>query len=123
VAPAEGEATTPPMTLPPRLRVHLVPAARERADDPLAFHESAVNPDGSFALNNVAPGRYLIITRTTAASPDASEFNPHRPAAWDADARAALRREAEASGAAVELTTCQRVTDYTLRFPQRTSRQ
>jgi hypothetical protein len=95
----------------PRLRVHLVPAERERAEDALRYHESATAPDGSFAFTNVAPGRYLLLTRPE----DEAATYTRAPAAWDADSRRELRRAAEAANLAVELKTCQRVADYALR--------
>lgn len=110
--------TTP---LPPRVRVHLVPAAAERADDPLYFYEAAVAADGSFALTNVAPGRYLLLARTS-PQPE-GDFGQPRPAAWDAPERAALRRAAEAADVSAELDACQRATNYTLPFPARNTKQ
>lgn len=97
-----------------RTRVHLVPAERERADDLLRYHESATDADGSFRFINVAPGRYLILTRADADTATLSRT----PAAWDADSRRTLRREAEAANVPVELQTCQRITDFALRLPQ-----
>lgn len=110
---AAREGAPPP---PPRLRVHLVPAARERADDPFFFYEAGVSPEGTFALTNVAPGRYQLLARPSPQTDP--EDAPPRPAAWDAQQRAALRRAAETQGSAVELTTCQRINEQTLRFSQ-----
>ncbi|HEX8285445.1 MAG TPA: carboxypeptidase regulatory-like domain-containing protein [Pyrinomonadaceae bacterium] len=110
VAPAEAAA---PQT-PPPTRVHLVPQERERAEDVLRYYEAAVAPDGAFSFKNLAPGRYLLLARAEADAPDA----PHRPAAFDADTRARLRREAEAANVTVELQPCQRTSDYALKFPQ-----
>ncbi|MFN2413745.1 MAG: carboxypeptidase regulatory-like domain-containing protein [Pyrinomonadaceae bacterium] len=110
VATAEGAS---PQT-PPPTRVHLVPQERERAEDALRYYEAAVSADGAFSLKNLAPGRYLLLARAEAEAPDA----PPRPAAWDADTRARLRREAEAANVTVELQPCQRATDYALKFPQ-----
>jgi hypothetical protein len=107
-----AEGATPQTPAP--TRVYLVPQERERADDPLRFYEAAAAPDGAFSFRNLAPGRYLLLARAEADAPDA----PRRPAAWDADARTRLRREAEAAAAAVELQPCQRTPDFTLRFPQ-----
>ena len=110
LATTEGAAPQGPAPT----RVHLVPQERERADDPLRFHEAAPAPDGTFSFKNLAPGRYRVLARAAADAFDAAP----RPAAWDADARAALRREAEAAGHAVELQPCQRTTNYVLRPPQ-----
>ncbi|HEY0171807.1 MAG TPA: carboxypeptidase regulatory-like domain-containing protein [Pyrinomonadaceae bacterium] len=110
VATAEGAS---PQT-PPPTRVHLVPQERERAEETLRYYEASVSPDGAFSFKNLAPGRYLLLARAEAESPEA----PRRRAAFDADTRARLRREAEAANVTVELQPCQRTSDYALRFPQ-----
>jgi carboxypeptidase family protein len=100
--------------LPERLRVHLIPAAKELADDTLRFAEAAVQSDGTFMLNNLAPGRYWLLT--SQASPgEASERSP-RPIAWKTSSRASLRRDAETANLSIELKPCQRITDYKLRY-------
>lgn len=110
VSMAEGAS---PQT-PPPTRVHLVPQERERAEETLRYYEATLAPDGAFSFRNLAPGRYLLLARAEAEAPDA----PHRPAAFDADTRARLRREAEAAGVTIELQPCQRTSDYALKFPQ-----
>jgi protocatechuate 3,4-dioxygenase beta subunit len=109
VIAAEGSALPPPASL----RVYLVPAERERADDTLRFYETAPAPDGSFSFKNLAPGRYFAIARPVA---DPTEASP-RPEFWDADPRARLRRDAESANVTVELQPCQRATDFALKFP------
>lgn len=106
-ARVEGE------TLPENLRVHLVPAERERADDLLRYAEATVQTDGTFAFTNLAPGRYLLTTR---AAPE-GEPRPASPTplAWNTETRAALRREAEAANVSTELHACQRVADFVLK--------
>lgn len=100
--------------LPSRLRVHLAPV--ERVDDPLRFYETSAQSDHSFALINIAPGRYLIYVRLLR---DDETGDAIRPAAWDVATRAALRREAESAGVIIDLQPCQRVSDYALRYPTR----
>ena len=95
-----------------QLRVYIVPAEREHADDALRFYETTPTADGSFSLKNLAPGRYLVLARTTEDANDA----PPRPASWDADSRARLRRDAEAANISIELQPCQRTTDFNVRF-------
>ena len=110
VAPTEG---APPQT-PAPTRVYLVPQERERAEDPLRYYEATVSTsDNAFVFRNVAPGRYLVLARAVAEAGDATP----RPAAWDAEGRAGLRREAEAAKTPVELLPCQRTADFVLRFP------
>ena len=101
--------------LPDALRVHLGPAERDRAEDVLRYHETRTRPDGAFSFRNLAPGRYLLVARRISEG-EARAAEPPRPAAWDAAARAELRREAEAAKITVELQPCQRAEDFSLRF-------
>lgn len=105
-------ATPEGTTLPAGLRVHLVPADREQANDVLRYSETAVAGDGGFAFSNIAPGRYFILTRV-AESNETQDASP-RPAAWDPTVRAKLRLEAEARKEVVELKPCQRLKEYAL---------
>jgi hypothetical protein len=93
-------------------RVHLVPVAREQANNVLRYSETIVKSDGTFALANIAPGRYFILARVEPPTePDAKS----RPVAWDAAARAKLRVAAEKTNTIVELKSCERAIDYTLK--------
>jgi protocatechuate 3,4-dioxygenase beta subunit len=98
--------------LPSGLRVHLVPAEPQHANDVMRFAEAEVKSDGTFALTNIAPGRYRIVT-VPVKDPRSVR------AAWDADERASLLRRAEESGGApvVELKPCQQLSDYVIRYP------
>ncbi len=105
VALAEGEA------LPEKLFVYLVPAEKESTDEVLRFYGAAVNPDGKVTVNNLAPGRYLLLARTALDGgltklrvPDATET------------RAKLRLEAEELKTEIELKPCQNVIDYRLKL-------
>jgi hypothetical protein len=80
----------------------------------LHYYEAPVSADGTFAFKNLAPGRYLALARPFVV--EAGESAP-RPAAFDADRRALLRREAESASTTVELQPCQRTNDFVLRFP------
>ena len=100
-------------TLPDNLRVYLVPAERERAEDVLRYSETNAQPDGTFAFKNLAPGNYLLLAR---AAPDTDARQPRLPLALDANTRAALRRDAEAAKSSIELQPCQRTADFILRF-------
>ena len=102
-------------SLPEALRVHLVPAERERAEDVPHYHETRTRPDGTFSFRNLAPGRYLLVARPVPEG-ELRQAEPPRPAAWAAAARAELRREAEAAKNAVELLPCQRGEDFARRF-------
>lgn len=109
-----GRVTATPegAALPTDLRVHLVPADREQANDVLRYSETTIMSDGSFAFSNIAPGRYLIISRVepAAETPDTSP----RSAAWDPATRAKLRQDAEAAKVVVDLKPCERLKDYAL---------
>jgi hypothetical protein len=111
VVVAEGSAPLPFS----RMRVHLLPAERESADDPLRYFEATPDGSGAFTFKSLPPGRYMLVARP---APDPTPDAPARPAHWDADSRARLRREAEAANATVELQPCQRTTDFTLRLPK-----
>lgn len=95
----------------PPLRVYLVPAEPEQADNLLRYAENAVAQDGTFAFGNLSPGRYWLLARPAPDTADA----PTRPLADDAEARARLRREAEAANVPLALAPCQRLSDFVLR--------
>jgi protocatechuate 3,4-dioxygenase beta subunit len=112
---AETPAGGPPAPVPfSQLRVHLVPQERERAEDTLHYYETSVAADGTFSFKNLAPGRYLVLARPFLL--EAGE-SAQRPAALDASTRTQLRREAESAHVIVELQSCQRTSDFVLRFP------
>jgi hypothetical protein len=100
--------------LPARLKVHIVPAEREQADNPLRFKETTVRPDGSFSLSNIAPGKYLLLARPAPAENDLTASA--RPAAWDAEQRKSLGQEATAAGVSLDLQPCQRAAGFSLKY-------
>jgi hypothetical protein len=110
----DARQTSPATRLPP-LRVHLIPAEREPADNALRYAESSVAADGTFGFANLAPGRYWVLARPDPAA-DSPENSP-RPLAWDVDTRARLRREAETANAPVVLAPCRRILDFVLANP------
>lgn len=91
------------------VRLHLVPAERESADEVLRYAEAPVAADGSFSLKNLSPGLYRVVVRPSPGGADSSFV---RPAAWDAAGRESLQREAEAADALLRLRPCQQMTDY-----------
>jgi hypothetical protein len=105
---AEGGA------LPARLRIFLVPAEAEKADDVLRYFETDMQKDSTFSLSHIPPGRYFILTRVVNEE-SASEEMP-RPVAWDTELRQLLHTEAEAKNLLLDLQPCQRLNDYQLRF-------
>lgn len=98
--------------LPARLYVYLLPAEREKIDDVLRFFAAPVLSDGKIMMNNLAPGRYLIVAQPAtdmASSPLSKLRLPD-----ETETRAKLRREAEALKTEIEFKPCQNVTDYQL---------
>ena len=105
---SEGE------TLREKLYVYLIPAERETADDPLRFYGAAMTAEGKVALDNLAPGRYLVLAQEAiddSASPLTKLRSPDEKAY-----RMKIRREAETLKAEIELKPCQRVRDLKVRL-------
>lgn len=98
--------------LPTRLFASLVPAELENAEDVLRFFALMVSPDGSFAFNNLPPGRYWAIAQPAPESEPDLQSKLRLPD--QAEARAKLRQEAEAAKNSVELKPCQNVANYSL---------
>ena len=109
-----GRVTVTPeeTAFPADLRVHLVPADREQANNVLRYSETMIMSDGSFAFSNIAPGRYFIVSRVEPGA-EIPGRSP-RSSAWDPTARAKLRQEAEAAKVVIDLKPCQRLRDYAL---------
>jgi hypothetical protein len=102
----------PAAKAPARWRVHLLPAELPAKDDLLRFAEVVTDGTGSFKVEHLAPGKYLLVARDLPA--DEAPEGPSRPLAWDATERAKLRREAETVNVVVELAACQRKADVVL---------
>ena len=104
---AEGQS------LPPNLRVYLVPAEKEGVADVLRFFETRADTDGSFALGNIAPGHYWMVGRAA----DESEPATVRPIRLDSGLRSQVVKEAEKTRNEIQLQPCQRIVDYEIRYP------
>jgi hypothetical protein len=111
-ASIRGRLTTSEGTeLQAGLGVFLVPAEREKALDVLRYFVTPVAADGTFAFNNLPPGRYFTLQQTidpettTPAKLRLPEF---------ADARTKLRRTAETKKTENQLKPCQNLTEYQL---------
>jgi hypothetical protein len=101
-------------SLASRLRVHLAPADAALANEILRYAEVLTRNDGSFAFNNLAPGKYWLLARPV---PDDEPVDrPPRPLSWDSAERARLRMEAEKKKIEVELKPCQRLNDFSFKF-------
>lgn len=87
-------------------QIHLIPAEKENADDVLRYAQTNITGEGAFQFKHIAPGRYFVLAKPT--NDDSAKL------AWDAARRAALRKEAEATGNIVELAACQRIDGFKL---------
>lgn len=103
---AEGEKQ------PPKLFAYLVPAEKERSEEILRFFVSQVAADGTFALNNLPPGRYWALSRPAAENESNILSKLRLPD--EGVVRAKLRGEAQAVKVEIELKPCQNITDYQL---------
>lgn len=97
-------------SFPPKTQVHLVPAEKENADDVLRYFAAPVQPDGTFALNNLPPGRYWVIAKTTPS-------NEALSGAKATDTLAQLKRDAEAGKNSIEFKPCQNIVGFSLPLP------
>ena len=95
--------------VPAGLRVYLVPAERENAENVLRFFEATGEADAGFVIDNIAPGRYWIIAR--ASEGDAAKVKPVRQ---DAVLRGGLVREAQILKKEISFKPCERSIDYEL---------
>lgn len=99
-------------TLPSGAAVYLFPAERDKVDDVLRYFVASVAADGTFALNNLPPGRYWSLFQTTPPADIATMNKLRLPES--AEARTKLRRTAEAQKSDIELKPCQTLNDYEL---------
>lgn len=106
--PAENE------TLPTKMFFDLVPAEKESAEDVLRFFRTPVAADGTFAFNNLPPGRYWALSKIAVESDPQSDAKLRLPE--EADTRAKLRQAAEVAKNVIEFKPCQNVTGYQLLF-------
>ena len=97
----------------PGMVLYLVPAEQDKATDVLRFFITNIEADGTFALNNLPPGRYWLLTQTSADAQTATILKLRQPEA--APARTKLRKTAETQKTELELKPCQNLTDYQLK--------
>jgi protocatechuate 3,4-dioxygenase beta subunit len=108
VLAGEGES------LPAKLWVYLVPAERERAEEPWRFYGSRASTEGKLTFGHIAPGRYLVAMRAETEEGEAPFMKLRSP--HETEARARVRREAEAAKNELEFKPCQSVKDFKLPF-------
>jgi len=97
--------------IPSGFGVYLLPAEREKTADVLRYFMTTVQADGTFAVNNLPPGRYLALAQPLETQTDtlAKLRLPE-----SAETRTKLRRAAESQKTNLELKPCQNLTDYEL---------
>jgi hypothetical protein len=92
--------------------LYLVPAEPDKAADVLRFFVTEIAADGTFALNNLPPGRYWVLAQP-AADPQTATLSKLREPEG-ATTRAKLRSTAETQKHEMELKPCQNLIDYQL---------
>jgi protocatechuate 3,4-dioxygenase beta subunit len=110
---AEGQS------LSANLRVYMIPAERENADNVLRFYEARPDADRSFTIDNVAPGRYLIVARLM----EQNDFGVAKSIRQDGSFRANVVHDAEALKKDVAFKPCEQLADYQLPYSPPTSSQ
>jgi hypothetical protein len=93
--------------------IYLLPAEPDKSEDVLRFFVTQVAADGTFALNNLPPGRYRVLTEAKPDAQIATLTKLRQPEA--ATARTKLRRTAETQKIELELKPCQNLVDYQLK--------
>jgi hypothetical protein len=96
--------------VPAGLRVYLVPAERDNAENVLRFFEAAADPSARFAIDNIAPGRYWLIVR----SADEGDPAKVKPIRQEPVLRARVLREAESLKKEIAFKPCEQTSDYEL---------
>ena len=96
-----------------RQRVYLVPMEREAADNVYRFYEAPIGSDGSFTLDNIAPGRYWIMSRVAEETESGTMKSIRQAEAL----RTKVRQEAERLNQPVTLKPCEQVGDFALQAP------
>ncbi len=99
-------------SLPPRMRVYLVPAEPDSRENLLRFFEGTVANDGTFAMGNLAPGRYWIMAQPAGES----DLNSVKSIKSDSVFRSKVLRDSEALKKEIVFKPCDRTTDYDLPY-------
>lgn len=98
----------------PGTLLYLVPSEQDKAGDVLRFFATEIAADGTFALNNLAPGRYWALAQTNTDPQIATVTKLRQPEA--AAARTKLRKTAEAKKTELDLKPCQNLTGFELKL-------
>ena len=84
----------------------------ERARNQCSNIETAAERDGTFTLDNVAPGSYLIVARRT----EENESGLIKLVRLDETLRTTVLKEAEALKKALAFKPCEQVKDFDLSY-------
>ena len=98
--------------LEPGFLVYLVPAERDKVEDPFRYFVGEVGVDNSFSLGNLPPGRYLLLAQKPQVDVPTTTDKLRLPDALEA--RTKIRHAAESVKSDIELKPCQNITDYKL---------
>jgi hypothetical protein len=104
-------------SIPQRMYLYLVPAEREKALDPLRYLAAPVAADRTISLNNIPPGRYLMVLQPPLDKVRPTLTKLRLPD--EAETRARLRRDAQAATTEIEFKPCENVTGYQLPYKVR----
>lgn len=99
--------------LPTNLRIYLIPAERERAEDLLRYAQVTPLKDGSFRFANLAPENYKVIARV---APEPARNTSLNQGFLDHIERANIRREAELTGIEIHLKPCTHTRDFSIAY-------
>ena len=123
---AEGAATlhgrlvlSEGQSLSPTVRVYLVPADRVDADNLWRFYEAQPSADRKFTIENVAPGKYLIVARPI----EPEDIGGPKSIRQDERFRAKVVRDAEALKKDLIFKPCEQMSGYELPLTPATSSQ
>jgi hypothetical protein len=103
ISRAEGQS------LSPALRVYLVPSERDAADNVLRFSEARPENDGSFLVDNIAPGKYWIVARPV----EENDIGVAKSIKQDGAFRSKVVRDAETLKQDLTFKPCEQI-DYEL---------
>jgi hypothetical protein len=113
-AAVRGSVATPKGDrLPQSAFVYLLPAEKENAATSFRYFEARLRSDGSFSIDNVAPGEYLIVAlRSDNDAPSSTAISIRQ----DLTLRNTVVREAEKLKQKLSVKACERLDNYDLSF-------
>ena len=113
-AAVSGRVTSPPGSLlPSQLNAYLVSNEASNNSN-FRLYQTRVHDNGEFEFSNAAPGKYWLLLR--AFSDGAAANRALRFSTLDPQARALLRKQANAANTLLDLKGCQRVSGYSIRY-------